>query len=144
MTTALELITDASEDLGYKSAEVPLEAADIQLGLRMLNDMLAEWNDSGIKLGASPVDKPADTVRIPRGAVGAVKANLAGRLSVPFKQPITPELSSVIRTSTQALLRMVVGPIEVDYPSTLPTGAGNQNSSYDDDRLFSRNEGENF
>ena len=77
MATALEIITDALEELGYKAAEVPIEAADVEVGLRKLNDMLAEWADSGLNLGAAPVKLPADTVRIARGAVGPVKSNLA-------------------------------------------------------------------
>lgn len=144
MTTALEIIIDASEEIGYKAAEVPMEAADIQLGLRKLNDMLAEWNGSGIKLGASPVELPADTVRIPRGAVAAVKLNLAGRLAVPFKQPITPELAAAIRASTQSLLRMLVKPIDVQFPSTMPSGSGNSCDAFDDDTFLGEDQKVNF
>ena len=144
MTTALSIITSASEKIGYKAAEVPMEAADIQIGLEELNDMLAEWNETGIKLGASPVELPADTVRIPRGAVAAVKLNLAGRLAVPFTRPITPELAAAISASTQSLLRMVVKPIDVQFPSTMPSGSGNSCDPFDDDTFLGEDQKVNF
>jgi len=145
MATASDIINDALEEIGYKSAEAPVEAADAQLGLRKLNDMLAEWNDPGIKLGAAPVAALADTVRLPRGAVGAVKLNLAGRLAGPFSRPISVELAASIKASTDALLRAIVKPIEVEYPGTLPLGAGNECNDVNwDARFFTQNDKENF
>lgn len=142
MATAKEIVDNASESIGYKAAETPLEAADAKIALEELNDMLAEWLDSGIDLGAVPVKNLADEVRIPRGAVSAVKKNLAVRLCVPFTRPITPELLSVANASTKSMLRSIVK-IDVEYPGTLPRGSGNQYDE-DDTRFFSQNSETNF
>lgn len=145
MTTAIEIITDSLEDIGYKASETPIEPADSQLCLRLLNDMLAEWSGSGINLGADPVASAADTVRIPRWAVSAVKLNLAGRAAVPFKRPITPTLSASINAATASMLRALVKPINPSYPGTLPLGGGNQCASDNwDDRFFPADQKENF
>lgn len=142
MTTAADIITDALGEIGYQAAETPVEPADMQLGLRKLNDMLAEFTESGIIAG-SPVEKPADTVRIQRGVVNGIMMNLAGRLAAPFRKPITAELAASIKAANQNMLRIIVKPIDVDYPDTLPTGSGNECDS-EDDRFFAQNQSENF
>jgi len=144
MTTALDIVRDAAEEIGYKGAETALEDADAQLGLRKLNDMLAEWDGSGIKLGASPVASLSDTVRVPRWALLSVKLNLAGRLTAPFSKPMTADLAASIKASTDSMLRALVKPINVSFPGTLPTGSGNECSDFDDDRFFPQNETTNF
>lgn len=104
MTTAIDLITDAFEELGYKAAETPLTADDIRLALRRLNGMLSEWDLSGRGLGIGPVLNPADELRIPAGAESPVMYNLAGRLASPMRMPITPELAANIAAANNNLL----------------------------------------
>ena len=145
MTTATEIITDALEEIGYKAAETPVEAADLKLGLRKLNDMFAAWEGSNLDLGAAPVEDAADTVRIPRWAVEGVKMSLAGRLLAPFKRPLTNELTASIKAATTNMLRAMVKPIDVVYPDSLPLGSGNEcNGENYDRKFFSNNQDENF
>ena len=142
MTTAAEIITDALGEIGYQAAETPVEPDDMRVGLRKLNDMLAEWSESGL-LVAQPVKNSGDTLNVSRGSVNGVMMNLAGRLTTPFRKPITPELAASIQAANQNLLRIAVKPIDVDYPDSLPRGSGNE-CDYEDDRFFSSNQGENF
>ena len=146
MATGSDIVTDALAEIGVFAEETPIEAADMQLGIRYLNDMLAEWDESGIPLGFTPLQSEAEEVRIPRGAVKAVKVNLAGLLSVPFRKQITPGLAASIKTASDALLRMTVKIGAVKLPSTLPKGSGNKNSntSYFNDRFFDEQDLENF
>lgn len=142
MTTAADIITDALGELGYQAAETPVEATDMALGLRKLNDMLSEWTESGLIVG-NPVEKPADTVRLQRGTVNGVMMNLAGRLTSPFRKPLTPELVASIKAANQNMLRIIVKPIDVDYPDTLPMGSGNRCDT-DDDIFYPTNQKPNF
>lgn len=141
MTTALEFITDATEEIGYKAAEVPLEADDIRGALRRLNALLSEWEPKG--LGAAPVMDAADTVRIAKENEYALMVNLAGRLAPFFRRPISPELAASIKASNKALLRQTAVIGEVKFPDTLPKGSGNHCDS-SDDRFFEQNNRENF
>lgn len=143
MTTAAEIITDALAEIGYLEAETPVEADDMRIGLRKLNDMLAEYMESGILPGANTLATSSDTVRISRGMVNGVMMNLAGRLATPFQRPITPGLSASIKAANKNFLRITSGPIDVDYPSTLPMGSGNRCDD-DDDIFFPPNQKPNF
>ena len=51
MATANDVITEVLEIIGYKAAEVPVEAADANIAHSVLNDMLAEYVESGLKKG---------------------------------------------------------------------------------------------
>ena len=134
MTTPNDYIKDALEDLGYLGAEQPLESTDSAKAFGILNDMLAEWGDTGILPGARPVDSLTDVVRAPRAVDAAIKANLAGRCSPSFRRPITPELAAVIKGTSEALLRLTSKIGDVSYPDTLPIGSGNE--CFDYDRYF--------
>ena len=42
MTTANQIVNGAAEEIGVKTAEMPLEASDAQVILDRMNDMLTE------------------------------------------------------------------------------------------------------
>ena len=134
MSTGLDFITDALEELGWKAAERPIESEDGKVALKKFNGMMTAWEGSGILLGFTPIFDLADTVRIPKWAEDAVKVNLAGKLAAPFKMPITTELAASIRGANELLARTLVKSIDVAYPDTLPMGSGNQ--CYDEDEIF--------
>jgi hypothetical protein len=135
MATGTEFVTDALGKLGIRAAETPIEAADMLLGINTYNDIMSAWDESGTKLGFVPLADESDTVRLRRGAHWAVKANLAGVLSVPFQKPISPELAAEIKAANQTLLRMTVRLGDVAQPATLPRGTGNDRDQYND-RFF--------
>lgn len=143
MATGTDFVTAALEKLGIRAAETPIEAADMKLGIEVLNDMMSEWDESGTALGFTPLADESEEIRLRRGAHSAVKSNLAGRLAIPFKMPISAELAAEIRASNQALLRMTVKLGSVKMPSTLPRGTGNERDQYTD-RFFAEEETANF
>lgn len=143
MTTVLQIVNAAAERIGVKTAEIPLEAADYQVILEELNDMLSEWADSNITPTFTEVSNSTDTVNIERDAVGAVKANLAVRLAPIFLRPVTMELANSAMTTYNRLLASTVFIGEVAYPDTLPVGSGNECWEYDQ-RFFNENKIENF
>lgn len=143
MTTYADIVTESLDELGYQAAETPVEATDMKKGFKKLNDMLSEWLESGL-IVAAPGENSSDTIRIQRGAVNGVVMNLAGRLSAPFRKPLTNELVASIKAANQNMLRIIVKPIDVDYPDTLPMGSGNRCSDDDDDIFYPSNQKPNF
>jgi len=145
VATGIELITDALEELGYKSAESPIESDDIRVALRRLNLMLEEWEGTGRHLGFTRILKPADEVSIPSWAENPVMLNLAGRLAAPMRMPITSELAASISAANSNLLKKTALIGKVKFPDTLPIGSGN-NCDYGNFRetFFPEGEVKNF
>jgi len=145
MVTAIDIITDALEEIGYKAAETPLEADDIRVGLKRLNGMLSEWELAGKGLGVAPVKNPADVLRLPQGLESPVMYNLAGRLTAPMRVPMTSELANNISAASKNLLTYTAKLGKINFPDTIPLGSGN-NCDYGDfnDVFFPENEQGNF
>ena len=143
MATGQDIVTSALSELGIHAAETAIEAADMQLGINTLNDMLSEWDESGTPLGFTPLGDETDVVRIPRGFNRAVIVNLAGLLSIPFEMAISSTLAASIRSSNEALLRMTVKIGSVKLSSNLPRGSGNRDD-FDDDKFFTEQDKANF
>ena len=99
MATASDIITRALTKIGAVAAESPPTAAEMADGLDLLNDMLSEWEESGPQLGFVPVQSVADDVRVPRGAVGAVKAALAVRMAPEYNKQVSQALFDEARES---------------------------------------------
>jgi len=143
MATGQDIVEDALAEIGVFAAETAIEPEDMQLGIRKLNDMLTEWDIGGKRLGFTPITSEADEVRIDRGLVSAVKYNLAGRLSVPFRKPITAGLAAEIQASSKTLLRFKVRIGKAKVSSTMPKGSGNSNSRFESE-YFDEKDQANF
>jgi len=143
MATASDFVTDALDMIGVHAAETAIESEEMQLAIRTLNDFMAEIDESGIAFGFTPVQSSADTIRMRRGAVHAIKVNLAGLLAVPFKKSITPELAAVISAANSALLRMSVHVGSVKVASTTPKGSGNRDNIHNE-KFFPQQDKANF
>lgn len=145
MTTIREVVQDAFEEIGVKTAEIPLTDDELQSGIRRCNDMLLEWDDIGIIEGYNEVLNGDDVISVERSAIGAVKYNLAIRLAPSFQKPISASLASLASGTMSVLLASNSYIGEIAYPDTLPVGSGNEcQSSYNDDRFFSTNKPSNF
>ena len=101
MATGSDIVTDALAEIGVFASETAIEADDMQLGIRKLNDMLISWNDSGTNLGFIPILNEADTVRVPRGANRAVIVNLAVLLAAPFGKQISQTLLTNVEAANK-------------------------------------------
>jgi hypothetical protein len=133
MTTVLQIVNGAAEEIGVKTAEIPLEAGDYQVILDRMNDMLIEWADKGLTPQFVEVFNSTDVVAVARSSVSAVKYNLAIRIAPAFEKVITAALAANARETMANLETSIVYIGEVAYPDTLPTGSGND---CDYDRRF--------
>ena len=68
MTTAQQIVDGAAEELGVKTAEIALEAADYKAIFDRMNDMLAEWSYKGLTPAFEPVVNSTDEVKVDRYA----------------------------------------------------------------------------
>lgn len=93
--TAIEMITDA-----YRAANIINEvetpsAEQGATGLRVLNQMMGQWDGDGIKLGWVIVDGQADTLPLQLQDERAVKYNLAVELAGEFGIDPLPRVAKV-------------------------------------------------
>ena len=145
MTTMLEVVQDAMEEIGVKTAEVALTNDELQSGIRRCNDMLTEWDDLGIIVGYNPVLNGSDTLEVDRNAIGAIKFKLAIRLAPSFQKVVPPSLAESASESFGRLEASSANIGDVAYPDTLPIGSGNQCPNTNTDRrFFNANKNENF
>ena len=145
MTTMREIVQDAFEEIGAKTAEVALTSDELQSGIRRCNDMLLEWSDIGIIVGYNEVLNGDDDINVERNAVAAVKYNLAIRLAPSYQKIVGSALAAIASGTMDVLLATNSDLSNIAYPDTLPLGSGNSCSDYDtDQRFFPSNERKNF
>lgn len=145
MATAESFIIRAFSKAGIKTAETSLEASEIQDGLDQLNDMLSSWEFSGIRLGFEPVPDKDDELRVPRFAHAAIKSNLAVALGPEYSKPADAILMAEAKITKDELLTALIKIGPVEFPSSLPLGAGNECGDYvTDRRFFPENSEEHF
>ena len=145
MASGADIVNGALRKLGVNPSDSAITGQEMSDGIDALNDMLIEWENSGIVLGFAPIADPADTIRVPRGTEAAIKSNLAGRMASEYSKQISQSLAGEILASSENMLRLIMKPIEVEFPDTLPLGSGNQCIDTNiDQRFFPANKDENF
>ena len=143
MATVLDIANGAAEEIGVKTAEIPLEPEDYQVIITRMNDLLTEWADLGLTPQFKEVLNSTDTVDIDRNAVYAAKLELAMRISLPFQKPITDALRFLADRALRKLESSAVGKINVAYPDSLPVGSGNEFGDINE-RFYPQNPEHNF
>lgn len=145
MTTAADVIKGALRRLQVIEDETPIEDSEIEDGLEDLNDFGSNHEVGFLALGFVPVAIPADTINIPRGAVGYFKDALALYIAGQYGAPIPQTLAISAQMTKTAALNAFQVPIDVQYPDTLPVGSANEcDSIIDDEHFFPTNLNKNF
>ena len=137
MTTAKEIIVDALEDILVQQEEAPIEADEARAAIRYLNDLMAMWSAKGINLGYTVVSNLSDTITVPDGAKAGIKAALAIALDAKYGgKNISESLIKRAQAGYRAIQALSVRPGSMDFPSTLPRGAGNSQPGYTFDPFY--------
>ena len=144
MTTSADIISGALKHLGIRAAESPLTAAEVQDGLEDLNDMGAEWEESGLRMGFEPSLDANATLDLPRSAIAAFKSHLAIRIAAQYSRIVSPALAQLANESMKSLESSLVFIGDVAFPDTLPTGSGNYSGDLLGNRFFPQNKKERF
>lgn len=129
--TKREYIAAAFDEIGLASYTFDLEPEQIQSALRRLDAMMAEWNAKGIRLGyplpLSPSDSDLDEqTYVPDSANEAIITNLGIRLAPSLGKQVSPDTKITARLAYNTLSSRAAMPNEMQYPSNLPSGAGNK------------------
>lgn len=132
-----QFVTAAFEEIGLASYVFDLSPDELQMAVRRLDAMMAEWNASGIRLGypipTSPQNTDLDTsTDVPDVANEAIITNLAVRLAPGFGKQVMPDTKQIARSSYKTVLSKYSAIVEQQLPGTMPAGAGNKPWRYDD------------
>ena len=144
MPTMREVVQDAMEEIGVKTAEVTLTSDELQSGIRRCNDMLTEWADIGIVPSFNEVTNGDDLINVDRNAVGCVKYNLAIRLAPSYQKVVGPALAAIASGTLEMLMASNTDLSNIAYPDTLPMGSGNRCSDDSFREFFPANKKSNF
>lgn len=129
MTTKRQLIEAAHAELGLADYVFDLPSEQLQLALRRLDAMMADWNGMGLRLGyaipGSVEGGDLDTeAGVPDRAWEAIVANLAIRLAPSFGKQVAAETKATAERGLNMLLGKVLPP-EMSL-GRIPAGAGNK------------------
>jgi hypothetical protein len=129
MTTKRQLIEAAHAELGLADYVFDLPTEQLQLALRRLDAMMADWNGMGLRLGyaipGSVEGGDLDTdAGVPDRAWEAIVTNLAIRLAPSFGKQVSPETKGAAERGLSMLLGKVLPP-EMQL-GRIPAGAGNR------------------
>ena len=137
--TKRQFVSAAFGSVGMAAYVFDLEPGQIQNAVRTMDSMIAAWNAEGIRISyplpSSPQDSDLDQeTNVPDSANEAIVMNLGIRLASEFGKTISPDLKTVAKKAKSILLSLSTKPIDKQYPSTLPVGAGNK--QFRNDRVF--------
>lgn len=125
MSTNLEIIGDALGLIGVLSEGETASAEQGEHGLRILNDLLAEWAANGIDVGYFPQVSTTEDFPGSYTVRAAVKHGLAVALAPHYRVQIDPVLGALAGSYYSRLLREAVKANMVESNMDhLPSGQG--------------------
>ena len=130
--TVQELIDQALYNLGYLEKGESADATDSADALRVLNQLLAEWEWAGKDLNWFSQDDLTATMPIPvwaeRAAMTGLAIDLAGEFDVVPTQALYTKFDESRQTLTNRLINTALNPSRMDH---LPRGSGHWDISTD-------------
>ena len=130
--TVQELINQALYNLGYLEYGASADATDSADALRVMNQMLAEWEWAGKDLNWFSQDDLTATMPIPvwaeRAAMTGLAIDLAGEFDVVPTQALYTKFDESRQTLTNRLINTALNPSRMDH---LPRGSGHWDISTD-------------
>ena len=132
-----QFINKALSKIGLANYAFDMQPEQLQSALSDLDGMMAEWNAKGIRLSyplpGSPENSDIDAeTAVPDLAWQAVYYNLAIRIADDFGKTPSPSTRSTAKSSYNTVLLASAMPPEMQFPDTLPAGAGNKPWRYDE------------
>lgn len=129
--TKRQLITQAFAEVGLAEYVFDLSTEQLQNALTRLDGMMAVWNGKGIFLGYPLPNTQAQSSleqdsNLPNWAYEAVYLNLAIRLAPGFGKTISPDTKLNAKLALDAVMAQNAMPVEMQFPDTMPSGAGNK------------------
>ena len=129
--TKRQFVEAALTEIGLASYVFDIQPEQLEYARRRLDAMMADWNGKGLRLSypipASPEQGSlAEETNVPDSANEAVILNLAVRLAPSYGKQIMPDTRLLAKTAYDTVLQRATAPIELQFPDTLPSGAGSK------------------
>jgi len=129
--TKRQFLEAAFTEIGLADYVFNLTPNELTSALRRLDTMMAEWNARGIRIGypipASPQQSDLDEeTGVIDAANEAVITNLALRIAPSYGKQVMAQTLTTARSAWNALYGRTAKSPQMQYPSTLPSGAGNK------------------
>jgi hypothetical protein len=126
--TNVQLIGDALRELNVISEIETPSAEQGSHALRKLNQMMAEWEEAGVRLEYFAQTVMGDDCPIPAYAEGGVTAQLATRLASTYGAEVSIALANSATTGYATILRTAMNAaLPVSLMVTRPRGSGDRN-----------------
>lgn len=127
----LDFVTQAFEEIGYASYIYDAMPEQLESVRRTLDAMMATWNAKGIRVGYPIASSPDggslnDETGVPDSANEAIYLNLACRIAPRFGKAVQEETRKFAKEAYDSLLIKLAHPLEMQLPSSMPSGAGNK------------------
>lgn len=129
--TKQQLVDQAFAEIGLPIEVYNVGPDQMARALNRLDAMMATWYGAGIHVGYALASNPGDSsLESDSGladiTVEAVYLNLAIRLAPGRGKTVTPELRSSASQAYGTLERAAAQPLQQQFRSSLPLGAGNK------------------
>lgn len=128
MTTAQEIIEDGLALVLVDEANIALEPNEFAIGVRFLNDWVAEQFDSGVDIGYRPVSSPGDPVTSPASVNRALKKIVARECAPIFGIPVPADVRQDANEAEDSLISRFFRVTSSRFTTTTPRGSGNSNT----------------
>lgn len=127
--TKRQIIEQAFEEIGLASYVFDLTADQLESALRRLDLMVASWQAKNIQIGyplpASPQNSDIDEqIQTSLNNNEALVLNLAVRLAPAYGKSVSPDTKIAAKSLYDQLLMEAAMPYEMQFPRTMPLGAG--------------------
>ena len=132
MITVQQIIDQALYNLGYLEQAESAGATDSADALRVLNQMMAEWEWASKDLNWFSQDTLSDTMPIPawaeRAVMTALAVDLAGEFNVVPTQTLYAKFDESRQTLTNRLINTELNPSDMSH---MPSGSGHYDIDLD-------------
>lgn len=129
MATAAQVIKAALQRILVQASDAPLEPDEYQDAMFALNNLMLDYDASGISLGYTVVSDLGDQITIPTGALRGLIANLAIEIAPDFGGQVTEPLVAAAVAGKKTMRKLGMATPTSSFPYTLPYGTGNYDQS---------------
>lgn len=124
--TNVDLVSDSLRELAVISEIATASAEQYAHAQRKLNQMMAEWEEAGLRLDFFPQTVSSDVCPIPAYAENGVMTQLAVRLASNYGATVSIELAAAAIAGYETICRTAVSAsLPVNTLLNRPSGSGN-------------------
>ena len=130
MATAAQVTKASLQRIVVQASEADLEPDEFQDAIFAMNNYMLALDAQGVTLGYTEVLDLGDEVTIPVGALRGLIANLAIEIAPDYNGIISQGLVVAAEAGYKAMLHLGNRIGATKFPSTLPIGSGNEDTTY--------------